>query len=214
MNSNIRKVVQSNDITKKLVNEFSYLFSKYIATSINRCITRSTSVNAFKKAEVRPICKKDGRTEKSNYRLISFLSNVSKIYEICMYEEMYYYFDKIFSKNQCGFHKGFNTQHILLARIEKMKASRVNQKICAAILTDLSTAFDCICYDLLIAKLNGYGFHKEALKLIYDYLNGRSQKTKVGSSFSSELDISYGVPQESILGPLLFNSDICDLFFC
>ena len=99
---------------------------------------------------------------------------------------MYSYFDKIFSKNQCGSRKGFNTQHILLAIIEKMKAWRDNKQFCAAILTDLSKAFDCICYDLLIAKLNAYGFDKKALKLIYDYLNGRSQKIKVGSSFSSE----------------------------
>ena len=66
---------------------------------------------------------------------------------------------------------------------------------------------------MLIAKLNAYGFDKKALKFIYDYLNGRSQKIKLGSSFSSELDISYGVLQRSILGPLLFNIDICDLFF-
>ena len=125
---------------------------------------------------------------------------------------MYSYFDKIFSKNQCDFRKGFNTQHILLAMIEKMKASRDNKQFCAAILTDLSKAFDCICYDLLIAKLNAYGFDKKALS-IYDYHNGRSQKIKVCSSFSSELDISYGVPQESILGLLLFDINICDLFF-
>ena len=66
---------------------------------------------------------------------------------------------------------------------------------------------------MLIAKLNAYGFDKKALKLIYDYLNGKSQKIKVGSSFSSELDISYGFSQGSILGPVLFNIDICDLFF-
>ena len=120
---------------------------------------------------------------------------------------MYSYFDKIFSKNQCGFRKGFNTQHILLAMIEKMKASGDNKQFCAAILIDLSKAFDCICYHLLIAKLSAYGFVKK------DYLNGRSLKIKAGSSVSSELDISYGVLQRSILGPLLFNIDICDLFF-
>ena len=74
------------------------------------------------------------------------------------------YFDKIFSKNQCGFRKGFHTQHILLAMIEKMKASRDNKQLCAAILTDLSRAFDCICYDLLIAKLNAFGFDKKSIK--------------------------------------------------
>ena len=94
-----------------------------------------------------------------------------------------------------------------------MKASRDNKQFCAAILTDLSKAFDCICYDLLIVKLNAYGFDKKALKLIYDYLNGRSQIIKLGSSFSSELDISYGVPKGFILGTLLFNIDICDLIF-
>ena len=127
-NLNIRKAAQFNDIPKKLVKEFGYLFSKYIATSINRCMTGGSFVNAFKKAEVRPIYKKDGRTEKLNYRPISVLSNVSKIYERCLYEQMYSYFDKIFSKNQCGFRKDFNTQHILLAMIEKMKASRDNKQ--------------------------------------------------------------------------------------
>ena len=77
---------------------------------------------------------------------------------------------------------------------EKIKTSRDNKQFCAAILTDLSEAFHCICYDLLIAKLNAYGFDKKALKLIYDYLDGRSQKIKVSSSFSRELYISYGVP--------------------
>ena len=105
------------------------------------------------------------------------------------------YFDKIFSKNQCGCRKGFNTQHILLAMIGKMKASLDNKQFCAAILADLSKAFDCICYNLLSAKLNAYDFVKKALKLIYDFVNGRSQKVKVGSSFNSDLDISHGVPQ-------------------
>ena len=177
-NLNIRKAVQSNDIPTKLVKEFGYLFSKYIATSINRCITGGTFVNAFKKAEVWPIYKKDGGTEKSDYRPISVLSNVSKIYERCIYEQMYSYFNKIFSKNQCGFHKGFNTQHILLAMTRKMKASRDNKQFCAAIRTDLSKAFDCICYNLLVAKLNAYGFDKKYWNLFMINLMAALRKLK------------------------------------
>ena len=94
-----------------------------------------------------------------------------------------------------------------------MKIARNRKGFCAAVLTDLSKAFDCICHDLLIAKLNAYGLERNALKLVYDYLSNRSQKTKVGSSFSTYLDIVYGVPQGSILGPLLFNIDLGDLFF-
>ena len=97
--------------------------------------------------------------------------------------------------------------------IEKMKIARDKKEFCAAILTDLWKAFDCICHDLLISKLNAYGFDRNALKLIYDYLSDRLQKTKVGSSFSAYLDIIYRVPQGSILGSLLFNIDLCDLYF-
>ena len=91
----------------KLVKEFGYLFSKYIATSLNRCITGGTFVDAFQKAEDRTIYKKGGRTEKSNYRPINVLSDLSKIFERCIYEQMHSYFDKIVSKNQCGFCKFF-----------------------------------------------------------------------------------------------------------
>ena len=93
-----------------------------------------------------------------------------------------------------------------------MKIARDNKEFCAAILINLLKAFDCICHDLPIAKLNAYGFDRNALKLIYDYLSDRLQKAKVGSSFSAYLDIIYGVPQGSILGPLLCNIGLCDLF--
>ena len=98
--------------------------------------------------------------------------------------------------------------------VETMLLARDKKEICGAILTDLSKAFDCISHDLLIAKLNAYGFDKNALNVIHNCLFERSQKTKVGSSFSNLLDILYGVPQGSILGPLLFNINLCGLFLC
>ena len=84
-----------------------------------------------------------------------------------------------------------------------------------ALLTDLSKAFDCLPHDLIVAKLHAYGFSIESLKLINSYLTERKQRVKINDQFSSWLDIVVGVPQGSILEPLLFNIFLCDTFlFC
>ena len=82
-----------------------------------------------------------------------------------------------------------------------------------ALFTDLSKAFDFIDHELLIPRLHAYGFENDALKFIYSYLEERKQRTKINFSNSSFAEILFGVPQGSILGPLLFNAYICDLFY-
>ena len=82
-----------------------------------------------------------------------------------------------------------------------------------ALFTDLSKAFDCLSHELLIAKLDAYGFDKNALKLVNSFLSNRKQRVKINYKYSSLSEILFGVPQGSILGSLLFNIFICDMFY-
>ena len=168
--------------------------------------------NELKQADIKPIYKKESRNEKENYRPISILPNLSKIFERCMYDQLKDHFDKLLSKYQCGFRKGFSTQHCLLAMIEKLRKSLDSGGSSAALLTDLSKAFDCLPHDLLIAKLHAYGIKKGSLNLLFSYLKNRKQRVRLNNTYSEWIDILFGVPQGSILGPLLFNIFLCDLF--
>ena len=91
---NDKKAVQSTNIPTRLIKELCDFFSEFIYKSISHCITEGHFIADFKKAEVRPVYKNDGRVDKSNYRPISTLSNISKIYERCCYSQLYGYFDK------------------------------------------------------------------------------------------------------------------------
>ena len=98
-------------------------FSDFFFVKINHCINNSTFPEQLKLADVKPIFKKNSRNNKENYRPVSILPNISKIYERCLYKQVYDYFDVIFSRNLCGFQKSVGVVNCLLSMIEKWRES-------------------------------------------------------------------------------------------
>ena len=188
------KATQDSDIPTKLIKDNSDLFIDFFTNNFNDSLLKSQFPAQLKVANVTPIYKKGPRTTTGNYRPVSILPNISKIYEKCIYEQLFSYFETILSKYQCGFRKGYSDQHCLIVMLEKWRTALDNNGRFGALLTDLSKAFDCLIHDLLIAKLDAYGTDNDSLRFIHDYLTNRKQRVKINSSYSSWRDIICGVP--------------------
>ena len=113
------KATQQGDIPTKIIKDNKDIFSYFISASFNNAVNKGVFPDELKHADIKPIYKKESRNEKENYRPVSILPNLSKIFERCKYDQLKDYFDKL-SKYQCGYRKGFSTQHCLLAMIEKL----------------------------------------------------------------------------------------------
>ena len=210
---NANKPTTFNNIPTKILVDTCDISSPFITKIYNNSILQTKFPLGLKLADVTPVHKKDDRTDKINYRPISILPAISKIFERFMYEQISTYIGKHLSPYLCGFRKGHSTQHCLSVMLERWKSALDKNKIAGALLTDLSKAFDCLNHELLIAKLDAYGFSHTALAFLYSYLSDRKQRTKINNTLSSWSNITTGVPQGSILGPLLFNVYINDIFY-
>ena len=128
-------------------------------------IRSSIFPDKLKLADVTPIFKNDDATNAKNYRPVSVLPGVSKIFERIMQKQIENYIENSLSPNLCGYRNGYNAQHALTVLIEKWKISLDKQGYAGAIIMDLSKAFDTINHDLLSAKLNAYGFDRHSVLL-------------------------------------------------
>ena len=210
---NTNKASHSSDIPIRFLKQNVDFFSPFILGYINKSIVLSTFPSVPKLSEIIPVYKNGSRYKKSNGRPIIALPNLSKLLENVLYDKISSFFENIFSKYQAGSRKGFNLQSCFVAMIEKLKILLNQGREYAAPLIDLSKAFSCLPHDLIIAKFHAYGFDKASLRLMHSYFTDRYQRVKINNFYRLWSLIRHGVPQGSILGLILFNIFLGDMFF-
>ena len=195
-----------DNISTKLLKELKHPLMYPICVLVNKSLADGIFPTQLKLAKVVPIHKSKDRQNIENYRPISLLPSISKIFEKIVFKRLYSFLEahSILYHRQYGFRPNHSTIDAILDFAQNIYKSLEKNEVSIGVFLDLSKAFDTIDHNILLSKLNWYGIRGRALDWFRSYLSGRKQFVHFGGTNSVEQTVTYGVPQGSILGPLLF----------
>ena len=207
---------KSSDIPVRVVKKASHIISPVLSEHFNNFMNDGVFPDVLKVGKVTPVYKKDDPEAIENYRPISTLPVFGKIFEKIIYTRLYSFLQSqnILHKNQYGFRKSHSTSHAINYSVTHINNYIKQRHHVLGIFIDLSKAFDTIDHSKLLFKLDKYGIRGMAHQLLKSYLSNRLQYTNTLGENSKKLTITYGVPQGSVLGPLLFLIYVNDITNC